>query len=186
MPTFDERHQRFTFDDRQWTVVKYDDHRDYRQRIANLPDTKAVDFIGLYGGRDGILYWIEAKDFRGYRIQNKLRLSDGELATEVGQKIRDSISGIIGAYRTSGQWETWHPLVRALWRRNITIRVVLWLEEDHTAGPPGSRRNAAQVLSRLLRQRLGWLTPHVLVVSQAFGGCPDGLTVTDLPGAGQP
>ena len=182
MPTFDEGHQRFAFDDQRWAaVVKYDVHRDYREKIANLPDTKAVDFVGLYNGRDGVLYWFEVKDFRGYRIQNKHRLSEGELATEVGQKVRDSIAGVIGAYRTSGEWDVWHPLVRALWRRKISIRVLFWLEEDNPPAPPRSRRNAAQVQARLLRERLRWLTAHVFVVSHALGGCPDGLTVTDLP-----
>jgi hypothetical protein len=186
MLPFDEQHQRFTFDDQQWAAVKYDDHRDYRRKIANLPDTKAVDFIGLYNGPDGVLYWIEVKDFRGYRIQNKRRLSDGELATEVGQKVRDSIAGVIGAYRTSGQWEVWRPFVRAIWRRESTIRVLVWLEEDTIPGPAGRRGNAAQVQTQLLKERLKWLTAHVFVVSQALGSCPQGLVVTDLPGAGRP
>ena len=185
MPAFDEGHQRFTFDDQRWAVVEYDDHPDYRQKIANLNSTKAVDFIGLYNGRDGDLYWIEVKDFRGYRIQNKPRLSDGELATEVGQKVRDSLAGVVGPYRTSGQWELWRPLVRAIGRRESTIRVLLWLEEDRIPGPNGRRRNAAQVQTQLLKQRLGWLTARAFVVSQRLGGCPEGLVVSDLPGAGQ-
>jgi hypothetical protein len=185
MPPFDEQHQRFTFDDQKWTVVKYDEHRDYRQKIANLHETKAVDFVGLHNGPDGALCWIEVKDFRGYRIQNKRRLSDGELAAEVGQKVRDSVAGIVGAYRTSGQWETWRPFVRAIWRRENAIRVLLWLEEDNLPGPPGRRRNAAQVQTQLLRERLAWLTTRVFVVSRTLGGCPEGLVVTDLPGVGQ-
>lgn len=186
MPAFDEEHQRFAFDDRQWTVVKYDDHRDYREKIAKLDGTKAVDFVGLHNGPDGVLYWIEVKDFRGYRIQTKRRLSDGGLATEVGQKVRDSIAGVIGAYCMSGQWETWRPFVKAIWRRKCSTRVLLWLEEDNIPGPPGRRQNAAQVQAHLLRERLGWLKARVLVVSQSLGGCPPGLAVSDLPGAGQP
>jgi hypothetical protein len=186
MPPFDEQHQRFTFDDQQWTVVKYDGHRDYREKIAKLDGTKAVDFVGLHNGPDGVLYWIEVKDFRGYRIRNKHRLSDGELAAEVGHKVRDSIAGVIGAYRMSGQWEVWRPFVRAIWRRDCTIRVLLWLEEDNIPGPPGRRQNASQVQAQLLRDSLGWLTARVFVVSQTLGGCPPGLVVTDLPGAGKP
>ena len=186
MAAFDEGHQRFAFDDQQWTVVKYDDHRDYRQRIAKLQGTKAVDFIGLQNGPDGVFYWIEVKDFRGYRIHNKHRLSDGELATEAGEKVRDSVAGVVGAYCTSSQWEVWRPFVRAIWQRNSAIRVLLWLEEDNIPGPPGRRPNAAQVQAQLLEEKLDWLTARVLVVSQARGGCPRGLVVTDLPGAGQP
>ena len=186
MPSFDEEHQRFAFDDQQWTVVKYDDHRDYRQKIAKLHGTKAVDFVGLHDGPDGVLYWIEVKDFRGYRIPNKPRLSGGELAAEVGQKVRDSIAGVIGAHLTSGQWETWRPFAKAISRRDGRIQVLLWLEEDNVAGPLGRRQNAAQVQAQLLKKTLGWLTPRVFVVSQTLGGCPPGLVVTDLPGAGKP
>jgi hypothetical protein len=186
MPPFDEDHQRFTFDDQKWTVVKYDAHRDYRQKIAKLHGTKAVDFIGLYNGPDRVLYWIEVKDFRGYRIQNKPRLSDGELAAEVGEKVRDSIAGVIGAHCTSNQWEVWQPFVKAMLGRKCQIRVLLWLEEDNIPGPTGRRPNSAQVQSQLLKKRLGWLTARVFVVSQALGGCPPGLVVIDLPGAGQP
>ena len=96
MASFDEERQRFTFDDQLWIVVKYDQCADYLKKIAKLPETKGVDFIGRLRQADGILYWIEAKDFRGYRIQNKRRLSDGELAIEVAQKLRDSIAGVVG------------------------------------------------------------------------------------------
>ena len=81
-----------------------------------------MDFVGLLDGAHGDLYWIEVKDFRGYRIQNKRRLSEGELAIEVAQKVRDSIAGIIGAYRTSGSWETWEPFVRSLRSRDNRVQ----------------------------------------------------------------
>lgn len=184
MRTFEEQHLRFTFDD-QWTVVKYDDHADYRDRIGRLERTRAVDFVGFCAQEDEALYWIEVKDFRGYRIQNKRRMSDGELATEVAEKVRDSVAGVLGAYRTAGEWRPWQPFVRGLWRRGCPIRVILWLEEDPMPGPQARRRNAAQVRARLLKDRLRWLTTKVLVISQATDGCPDGLTVADLPGAGQ-
>lgn len=186
MPTFDEGHQRFTFDDQRWTVEKYDSHADYRNKIAKLSGTKAVDFVGLLDGVRGDLYWIEVKDFRGYRIQNKERLSEGELAIEVAQKVRDSIAGIIGAYHTSGSWETWEPFVRSLQSRDNRVRVILWLEQDNMPGPPGVRKNQAQVLGQALAQKLRWLTARVFVLGSATGGCPEGLVVTDLQGAGQP
>ncbi len=186
MPVFDEGHQRFSFDDLQWTIVKYDGHRDYREKIANLPDTKAVDFIGLYNAHEEVLYWFEVKDFRGYRIQNKRRLSDLELATEVGQKVRDSIAGVFGAYRTSAASHLWKPFVDAMRRKNCTIRVVLWLEQDPMPGTLVRRRNAVQMLNDELAKRLRWITAKVVVVSKASGPRPPGLTVTDLPGAGRP
>jgi hypothetical protein len=185
MPSFEEGHQRFTFDGRQWLVVKYDDHRDYREKIARLDGSKAVDFVGVHGGENGSLYWIEVKDFRGYRIQNKRRLSDGELAQEAAEKVRDSVAGVVGAYRTSADPDTWRPLVRALGRKTPPIRVLLWLEEDGMPGPRGRRDNAAQVLAQQLKRKLRWLTARAFVAGQGLGGCPEGLAVADLPGAGQ-
>lgn len=75
MSDFDEQRQCFHFDDQQWSVVKYDEHPDYVEKIRRLNDTKGVDFIGLHKRGDEVLYWIEVKDFRGYRIQNKSRLT---------------------------------------------------------------------------------------------------------------
>jgi hypothetical protein len=186
MGCFDEGHQRFTFDEEHWVVVKYDDHDDYRRRIANLEGTKAVDFVAVRNGGDGDLYWIEVKDFRGYRIQNKRRLPDGELAIEIAEKVRDSIAGVVGAYCTSNDWPTWQPFVRALWRRSRVIRMLVWLEEDNMPRTSARRCNGAQVLTQQLKAKLGWLTKRVFVVSKATGSCPEGVEVADLPGAGQP
>jgi hypothetical protein len=42
------------------------------------------------------------------------------------------------------------------------------------------------MLNDELAKRLRWITAKVVVVSKTSGQCPPGLTVTDLPGAGQP
>jgi hypothetical protein len=185
MLSFDEQKQKFTFDDGRWWVVKYDKHRDYRERIAKLDGTKAVDFVGLQDGEDGVLYWIEVKDFRGYRIQNKDRLSGAGLAQEVAEKVRDSLAGVVAAYRTSAEPEEWKPFVRALSRKASSVHVLLWLEEDAIRRPPGRRGNDAQVLSQKIKQKLRWLAARVFVAGQTLGGRPEGLVVADLPGAGQ-
>jgi hypothetical protein len=36
-----------------------------------------------------------------------------------------------------------------------------------------------------LKKRLDWLTPRILVVDLKRGGSPEGLLVSNLPGAGQ-
>lgn len=185
MSTFDEQHLRFAFDDCQWLVVKYDEHPDYRERIEKLDGTRAVDFLGLYRNGGETLYWIEVKDFRGYRIQNKKRMSDGELALEVGAKVRDSLAGVMAAYCSSARWKEWRGFVRLMWQRSTQIRVLLWLEEDQMPSLPARRKNAAQVQAGSIKTKLRWFTPRVLVVNQKTGGCPPGLMVTDLPGAGQ-
>ncbi len=83
LKTIVEGHLRFQFDD-SWFAIKYDDHRDYRERIERLDGTKAVDFVAVY--MNAQLFLIEVKDFRGFRIENRERVTDGQLALEVGQK----------------------------------------------------------------------------------------------------
>ncbi|KPA17871.1 cysteinyl-tRNA synthetase [Candidatus Magnetomorum sp. HK-1] len=86
---------RFSFPD-DWSIVKFDDCNFYRHRISKCQETKAVDILAWSGE---VLYMIEAKDFRREKIKNQPRLTGGELAIEVAQKVRDTIAGIFGAYR---------------------------------------------------------------------------------------
>ena len=101
---------RFTFGD-SWTVAfKYDDSRFYRSGPERLKGeleersnneskivsqaTRAVDVIGLHQ-EDGLLL-LEAKDFRGHRIENKNRLHR-QIILEVALKTRDTVAGLLGA-----------------------------------------------------------------------------------------
>jgi hypothetical protein len=184
MPEFIEGHQRFSFDEQLWKVENYDKHPFYLKQIAGRAETKAVDFVGLQGGESGILFWIEIKDFRGYRVPQKQLHPTESLAGEIAQKVRDSVAGILGAHHTSGNAEVWLPFVKAMWEKN-TMKVLLWLEEDLPRSPRGRRENQASVQADKIKRNLRWLTSKVFVVSGKAGGCPEGLVVTDLPGAGQ-
>jgi hypothetical protein len=181
MPEFIEGNLRFEFDER-WTVQKYDGHRDYREKIERLEGTKAVDFVGLLDGN--ILYWIEVKDFRGHRIENRPRLAGGDLMIEVAQKVRDSIAGVVGAYRNSSEPVLWRPLAQALVSPRKRLKVLLWLEEDAPPRPRGREQNRAQVLGRLLKVRMAWLTGRVFVCGQRLGGHLEGCTMSNLPSGG--
>jgi hypothetical protein len=163
-------------------VIKYDDHRDYRERIARLDGTKAVDVVAVHASER--LYLIEIKDFRGHRIETIARVRDAELAIEVGQKVRDTIAGIVAANHRGGTAD-WDGVVSRLAANATPVRVLLWLERDLPPGPRGRRANELSVLIDALKQRLDWLTPRVLVVDLRRGGAPEGLVVTNLPGAAQ-
>ena len=175
-----------------WIVEKYDDHHGYRQGIERLKDraqldvggrvhalelgTKAVDFVGLWANE---VHFIEVKDFRGHRIENKQRIRDGDLAVEVAVKVRDTIAGIVGARQRPGGG-TWRPYVDAL-ARGGRPRVCLWLEED-TMGPRAIERGHPGIaLQRDLQERLAWLAPRVLVRSCAHEAPMSGLVVRSLP-----
>jgi hypothetical protein len=181
VPTvIEEEFLRFEFND-DWHVIKYDDHVDYVDRIRHLPDTKAVDFTAIYLART--LFLIEVKDFRGHRIKNQGRIKEGQLAVEVAQKVRDTIAGIVAAHHR-GNAETWDRFTRCLTNSEPPVRVLLWLEDDLPLGPPGRRQNRVSVMTNALKRHLRWLTTKVLVASIALRP-PDGIAVTNLPGAGQ-
>ena len=176
-----EGHQRFTFGDR-WTVIKYDEHRDYRNgALRNRCSGKAVDFAAVH--TELWLCLIEVKDFRGHRIENQGRLS-GLLAEEVGLKVRDTVAGIIGAHRVSSSPNDWRVYSRELVKREPALRVVLWLEDDLAQTNPQRWQAKASTLMKLIKEYTCWLTHRVLVTnSQMSPALPD-LTVENLAGAG--
>jgi hypothetical protein len=172
---FDEQALRFEFDD-TWQVVKYDEEPIFQQGIKTLQGTRDVDFVALRAGKQ--LFFIEVKDFRGYRIQNKKRISNGELADLVAWKVRDTVAALVGAGRCKPDDETWRELARAL-EPGHGVRVVLWLEED----PPSGRRDIRapsrrSILQKDIEKRLSWLDVRAVVESRS-SGLP-GVTVTGL------
>jgi hypothetical protein len=170
MTRFEEESLAFDFGER-WQVTKYDATEDYRHRLEIINGTKAVDFVGVLDGRK--LYLIEVKDFRTFRIENKTRLQSGELA----QKVRDSVAGLIGFYRTKP--ETWQHYGELLRNINKPVKVVLWLEHDLPAHPIQRKKALASVQANLFKQKLTWLTSRVLVCSLEREGLID-VTVSNL------
>jgi hypothetical protein len=195
MPTtITERHLEFTFGD-AWNVLRYDNederadgkktgHPFYRDQVSRLEGAKAVDFVGTHGGDTA--YLVEVKDFRGYRIRNKRRITTNELATEIAQKVRDTLAGLVAAKRNHPAPGVLGSVAAMLMNPKRTIRIVLWLEDDL------SHRNLMQwkaeqaVLTDKIKTRIGWFSSRVLVVDQ--GSCqqqPPDVQVRNLPGAGQ-
>lgn len=174
---WEEQNLRFEFG-KQWRVLKLDDHPDYRDRIAKLDGTKSVDFLGIFNER--VFYFIEVKDFRGHRIENKDRLQDGLLADEVGQKVRDSLACVISAHRNSAQQELWKKFVDLICNRQKDIKVIIWLEQDLPAHPIQQRKVLASISSIKFKAKLAWLTRYVLVSSLDNNILPD-VKVVNLP-----
>lgn len=178
MPHIEEGFLAFDFSD-SWRILKLDEHRDYRERIARLEGTKAVDFLSILDEQE--LYLIEVKDFRGHKIETRDRLLTGELSIEVAQKVRDSLACIIGAFRTSSEPEFWQPYATLLCNRGRTIKIVLWLEND--LPPPHLRlrqKFMASISGNVFKQKLTWLTSRVLVCGSDKQGLPN-LVVSNLP-----
>ncbi len=161
MSNFEEGFLEFTFSER-WNVLKIDEHYDYRAGIEIVDNTKAVDFLGIFDHNE--LYFIEVKDFRGHRIENRDRLLKGELPIEIAQKVRDSLACIIGAYHRSNTPETWEPYAALLCNKHKRINVIFWLEESLPPLHPTLREKAlASTRTKIFKQKLAWLTQYVLV-----------------------
>jgi hypothetical protein len=138
--------------------------------------TKAVDFVGLWANE---IHFIEVKDFRGHRIENKPRVRDGDLAVEVAVKVRDTIAGIVGACQRP-EGAPWRAFVEALARRGRP-HVCLWLEEDTLGRRAMERGHPGLALQQDLADRLSWLAPRVLVRSRANDRGVAGMQVHSLP-----
>lgn len=160
MLIIEEQNLRFEFAD-TWQLFQLDEHPSYRKGIEKLNGTKAVDFLGLH---KNILYFIEIKDFRGYRIQNKNRLTNGELAVEFGQKIRDSIACIVGGYRRQSYTDLYRDYFQNL-ESDRDIKLVLWLELDPPRNEYDRKRRQPYIQLNLYKNKLRWLgtNSHVLI-----------------------
>ena len=180
--TFVEEKLKFVFGG-AWQVQQYDAHGDYRNKLHKLRGSKAVDFVGIL--RSGGCYLIEVKDFRGHQVDLKKRMA-GALSEEIALKVRDSISGIIGAYRTSSTSSTWRPFARAFADPKRELRIVFWLEDDLVRQNHREWRVRASILMKKIKCQTKWLTTKVLVLNQVLPGAmlPD-LAVSSLSGAGQ-
>jgi len=180
---FQEENLKFTFDDNSWSdLVHYDKSRDCKNVQRAVMGTKAVDFIGVLKKQQAlILSFIEVKDFRGYRIENKDRMNNGELVEEFAQKVRDTLAGIIGGARNSTHMQsTWKKYVRMLLEKEVHI--VCWVEEDRHANtsPVDLKRNksSSSALNQVIKSKLSWLTTKVMVADTANNPYRDSLQVS--------
>jgi hypothetical protein len=186
----DEGKLRFEFES-QWRVARYDGdetaapaHAFYRNQVSRLPETKAVDFVGILAGEGG--YLIEIKDFRGYRIKNKKRLASADLAIEVAQKVRDTIAGLVGAVRNETNPSLLTDAGLLLFNKAETVRIVLWLEDDAAMNPKVWAEELNTLTTRI-QTYLRWLTSRVLVVSiSTYAHKPPGIRVANVPGTPAP
>jgi hypothetical protein len=175
----------FEFNDDHWTdLLHFDMTVDYKNAKDALPGTKGVDFTGVLGNQT--LVFIEAKNFRGHRIESKPRVENGEdpIWLEAAQKMRDSVSVVVGSARNSTRLtEEWQRYLEFLQSKNKQLHFVLWLEQDQPTSSAKAikkwERN--EVDNRLhLKRCLRWLTKKVDIASIQNNPFPDSLTVTYL------
>ncbi len=168
--------QLFTFGDAWTSAFKYDDTDFYRTKMEkHLPQTKAVDVLAICHKQELLL--LEAKNFRGYRIANKKRLSNGELAIEVALKVKDTVAGIMGALRS--RISAFETVGKSMITAEKLI-VVLWLEDD-TSRNLSEWKVCLDTINQKIKEHLAWLGPvrTLVLSSQTANRLPD-LTVKNL------
>ncbi len=191
MPTaLDVEKQRFTFGDRWDLAFKYDDASFYRngpERLKGNLDgvtqgTRAVDVVALHATAGLLL--LEAKDFRGYRIANKKRITNREIAVEIALKVRDTVAGLIGAARQN-VLEFDAAAIKAAFNRGKDLVIVLWLEDD-TSKDARVWKQQLDLITQDMKSKLSWLDAKFYVLSLSVPNRLPDLTVTNLRGAGRP
>ena len=97
------------------------------------------------------------------------------MVLEVATKARDTVAGLIAAYRGSPEPEVWEPYAQGLIHQHARLYVILWLEEDRPVGRVQDDRRivARGTLTQTLKKKLRWLTTKVAIVDRARARIPD-------------
>lgn len=173
---FEESHLRFNFHDEEWDhLVKYDEEKDYRKLGNSIPGTKGVDFIGI--SRE-IIYFIEVKNYRGYRLESKPKIA--ELDIIVAQKVRDTLAGLLGGIRNSThKKEIWSKHLAHVGDKKKQLNILLWMEEDNPN--EGRQKVYKNILGKNLKRRMSWLSSRIIIVDKTSNPLEERLQVDFLP-----
>jgi len=161
----------FSFDDTHWSdLINFDQGNVDYSKIEKLNGTKAVDFLGSHS-QFGYCF-IEVKNFRYHRIENRKRIDSGDLFLEVGQKVRDATACLVGGSRNSTHLKGyWQRVLSHISNQDQALTVVLWLEENpniffgRNEVQEKRKKFTRNVKTNALKAQLGWLTSRVFILS---------------------
>ena len=154
MPFITEGELTFIFPD-TWQASKFDDWSFHRNQFQNVcGGAKAVDVLAIEPKK---CFWIiEIKDYRRHRRTKVI-----DLETEIAEKVRDSLAGLVAAKANANDVTEEELAVSAL--QCPRLRVVFHLEQPakHTTLFPRAinAANVQQNLKRLIKA----IDPHLLV-----------------------
>lgn len=128
----EESNLKFSFQDENWWVIKFDEDINYTKVTKNLQGTKGVDFVGILNSEN--LFFFEIKNFRNHTLdmhsQERLANSAEDLTTKIAQKVKDSLACILGASRNAtNNQEKWRKACHLI-SANKSFRIIAWIEED--------------------------------------------------------
>lgn len=142
------------------TVVRWDAHAAFLRGLQRLTTTKAVDFALLAPDERVVL--IELKDFRAHRVENRRRLTGGELAREVADKVRDTLAGMTWACGRGHADRDVLKVTSGFYRRDTKpLVVVLWLDRDDVA----QAAEASTLQKEIARHLRSYVHAKVVVTS---------------------
>lgn len=183
---FKESGIRFVFDDNQWNVLQLDKETDYKKIADTLPETKAIDFLGIHN--HNAIYLFEVKSFRGHgseeSVRARLKNAADDLTTEIGQKVRDSLACLLaGARNSTNKDEVWKTYCRKIMSGEVEVGVIAWIEEDVSTSVLTARAKLKMSVRRdNLRKKLRWLSTKVEILNaRNYNNSVTGLTVSLLP-----
>ena len=81
---------------RDWPTVKFHDHAFYGKVSKAIQAVKGVDMVAVGEPK---MYLIEIKDYRGFAIENKQKLTTSELIQDVAGKVKDTLAVLYAAHR---------------------------------------------------------------------------------------
>lgn len=163
---FTESHLAFSFDHTYWEVVKYDEHPKYLEISNALDGTKAIDFMGFYNKTTLVVF--EVKGFRGYgsakSVQERLAEGMEVLTTEIAQKVKDTVAGIIGISRNIQTNDTiWEKAAKQI-LQNKNLVIIAWIEEDLNSKVLRDRKKQEMSVRTIkLKTKLSWLTTNICI-----------------------
>jgi hypothetical protein len=166
MKIFTESNLNFSFDEKNWDILKYDEDPKYIEISNSLDGTKAIDFLGFFNTTTLVMF--EVKGFRGYGSQKSVndRLAEGMdlLTTEVAQKVKDTVAAIVGISRNIQTRDTiWEKAAKQI-LQNKELMIIAWIEEDlNTKALKDRKKNEMSVRTDKLKNKLAWLTTNISI-----------------------
>ena len=148
----------FSFGEKEWSVMKYDDNLAHLKVEKVLKPTKAVDFLGIH--KDSRLFFIEVKNYRGHTMdqstQEVLSAGGEELMRRIAVKVRDTIATATGSARFSTNDQDFFTEVNRLMLDNGKKLVIVACIELDIANEKEYKAKLG-IWQQKLKQKLSWL-----------------------------
>ncbi|HEX8427560.1 hypothetical protein [Hymenobacter sp.] len=146
---FEEGNLQLSFPD-GWAVIKYDKPGSFYQKFIKPigADLTAVDFVAATPDQRR-LWLIEVKEFRGHEVENRKRVTSGELGVEVMSNFLDTLAGLyVGLH---GRQQELEGLADAFRNPDVEIYATLLIAADPL---PTQKRNLYKQLPPNEQKRL--------------------------------